>query len=65
MKDFINYMLSFYGEHGLYPISATTNEILVATGMRLERHKNIEFSGDSFDREMVRDIIIELREQQG
>ena len=61
MKEFIDYVLSFYGIGGIYEIKATRDEILLATGIRLERDKVTPFEGDTVDREKVRDIIIEMR----
>jgi len=61
MKEFVKYMLDFYGVGGIYDIGASNEEILVATGIRIERHKDIEFEGDSLDREKIRDIILEVR----
>jgi len=61
MNAFVDYVHSFYGKGQLYDINATRYEILIATGVRLERHKEIKFIGDSIDREMVRDIILEMR----
>lgn len=63
MNDFVMYMLGFYGKDGIYDINATTEEILLATGIRLERFKEISFCGDTFDREKIRDIILEVREK--
>lgn len=53
--EFIEYFLSFYGTHGLYPQSIpnlSTN--LIKAGM-FARGK--AFAGDSFDREFIRDMI--------
>jgi len=54
--------MSFYGKGEMYDIGATKEEILIATGIRMERHKDIPFDGDSLDREKVRDILLEMRE---
>lgn len=61
MTDFADYVLSFYAPGEMYDIGATKEEVLIATGIRLERFKDNQFCADSFDREKVRDIIIELR----
>lgn len=60
-KEFIDYVLSFYGPEGLYPMGVTRDDVAVATGMRiiLCRALDIEFGGDTFDRESVRDILID------
>lgn len=62
MKEFVDYVMSFYGQDEIYDMGATREEVLIATGIRLERHKDIPFDGDSLDREKVRDIMIEMRE---
>ena len=61
MNEFVNYMMSFYGKGEIYDMGTNKQEILVATGIRLERLKEIPFHGDSLDREAVRDIILEAR----
>lgn len=61
LQEFIDYVLSFYAKDEMYDIKATRDEVLIATGIRLERFNDNEFCGDSFDREKVRDIILELR----
>jgi hypothetical protein len=63
MKDFIKYVLDFYGESGLFDMKATRDEVWNATCIRLIRFKDIPFEGDSLDREKVRDIILESRQQ--
>lgn len=63
MNEFIEYMHDFYGIKGLYPMQITDHEILIATGIRLERYQNIPFHGDTLDREKVRDIVVEMRQK--
>lgn len=63
MNEFVEYVFGFYGKGGIYDMDASRDEILVATGIRLERDKSISFDGDSLDREKVRDIIIERRKK--
>jgi len=58
--------MDFYGpESELYPqLGFNETQIAIATGiykMRLTQ-RNVEFVGDSVDREAVRDIILEARE---
>jgi len=61
-KYFIDYVLSFYGKGGLYPIeSLTVEEIKKAVKIRKKIKPKFEFAGDSIDREMVRDIILAKR----
>ncbi len=59
MKDFVDYVMSFYGPGEICDMGATRDDVLIATGIRVEGRKDIEFTGDSFDRELVRDILIE------
>jgi len=60
LQEFAKYCSEFYSDVGIYPMGATHEEILIATGVRMQDCKNmkIEFCGDSFDRESVRDIIL-------
>ena len=66
MESFYNYCLDFYGVGGFYDMGATKDEIVNATTLRLldltERTK-VPFYGDSADREAVRDIMLELRDE--
>lgn len=63
MKEFVDYVLSFYGHGEIYDMGATRDEVLLATGMRLGICKwlRIPFEGDTIDREAVRDLIESLR----
>ena len=57
-EDFIEYVYSFYGKEGLYPMGATISQIIGAVGVLLTS-EDWDFAGDSFDREKIRDILIE------
>lgn len=62
-ENFLEYVESFYGKDGVYPMGATKEHIADATNTLLERHGTDEnVSGsvafDSWDRERVRDIMI-------
>ena len=59
--QFTRYCLSFYGARGIYDMNATPEEIEEATAERLARFPNLEFCGDTVDREKVRDIMLERR----
>jgi hypothetical protein len=59
MNEFIEYVLSFYGHGEMYDMGVSRDDVLLATGMRLALRKDIDFDGDTLDREMVRDILIE------
>ena len=60
-KQFVDYVLSFYGEGGLYSDAfkkpVTVERITQALAKLLMRPKH-DFAGDSFDRELVRDIML-------
>lgn len=56
MTKFFDYVLSFYGPEGLYPMGVTIEQIIQATEIYLL--SGAEFQGDSVDRENVRDIMI-------
>ena len=66
IESFYNYCLDFYGVGGIYDMGATKDEIVNATTLRLlsltERTK-VPFDGDTVDRELVWDIMLELREE--
>ena len=57
MSDFYHYVLSFYGENGIYNMGATLDMVMEATKKYI--NSSDEFCGDSFDREAVRDILID------
>lgn len=58
MNDFIEYVMSFYGPGEIYDMNATREEVEDALAIRLE-NTEIEFAADSFDRELIRDIILD------
>ena len=62
-ETFISYLLDFYGQGGVYDFGVTRDDILLALGIRLARNTMLPFDGDSIDREMVRDIILEAKPQ--
>jgi hypothetical protein len=61
MTDFYDYVLSFYGPQGIYPMGATLPLIQQATQdlTQILQIKGEEFAGDSIDRELVRDLLID------
>jgi hypothetical protein len=60
MTEFYDYVLSFYGPGGIYPMGATLDLVELATNdlIRILQIKDQEFCGDSIDRELVRDLLI-------
>lgn len=62
INDFIDYVMSFYGADGLYPITGINRTVVrKATNdlMRIVKIKGENFCGDSIDRELVRDLLID------
>jgi hypothetical protein len=61
MTEFYDYVLSFYGPGGIYPMGATPDLVECATSdlVQILQIKGQEFCGDSFDRELVRDLLID------
>ena len=62
-NEFISYVLSFYGETGIYPENKRTKEqVAYATLMYLDSLTDTRTwgDGDSLDRERVRDIMNEV-----
>ena len=65
---FVDYMMSFYSNSpdSVYPErDFTKDEIYLALAVRLTRKKyeQTPFEGDSIDREIVRDIVLDRRVQ--
>jgi hypothetical protein len=59
INQFIDYVMSFYGPDGLYPMDANRTTVRKATNdiVRIAKIKGQEFCGDSYDREQVRDLM--------
>jgi len=60
MTEFHDYVLSFYGPDGIYPMGATLSLVKEATQTHIEilKLKGQKFFGDSIDRECVRDLLL-------
>ena len=61
LLEFIGYFLQFYdGDKGLYPIKGLTiKHIVDGVEKRIKDKPDMDFQGDSMDREMVRNIILD------
>ncbi len=61
INDFIDYTLSFYGPNGIYPMGANRTVVRKATNdvIRIAEIKGEKFCGDSIDRELVGDLLID------
>jgi hypothetical protein len=57
--EFVEYVLAFYGAGGIYDFGAEAADVERALDIRLERRADLPFDGDSLDREIVRDIMLE------
>lgn len=60
IDDFIDYVMSFYGSDGLYPIQGINRTLArkaTQDVMRIAKIKGQSFCGDSYDREQVRDLL--------
>ena len=58
--DFVAYVDSFYNEKtGIYPIKGMTNSMVINAVKKHIEKVGQEFCADSFDREKIRDIILE------
>ena len=70
MEKFISYVDSFYGKSNslygerFFPSTGgvTELEIILATLLRIISKPDLPFDGDSIDREEVRDILLNQRE---
>lgn len=61
VEEFYDYFMSFYGDGGLYDFGATKEEIDQALEIRKNTpiYKDVPFEGDTVDREIIRDIILD------
>ena len=62
--EFVAYVESFYSKGGVYDMGATSSQILTTTQKYINQvgmysdENSLGFSGDSLDREHVRDMMI-------
>lgn len=60
--EFTNYCLDFYGpDSDLYPMDMHRDEVIKALAVRMTTRKDLEFEGDTVDREIIRDIVLDMR----
>jgi len=63
--DFVDYLQMFYtGPDALYRYDFTFAEICEGMIDRFKARPSLDFDGDSVDRELVRDFIIDARERK-
>jgi hypothetical protein len=62
INSFADYVMSFYGPDGIYPMIPALNFTVIKSAtndhIRICKIKGQEFCGDSYDRELVRDLLI-------
>lgn len=61
--DFVDYCLGFYGHAGIYKYDFTVEEVLKGLIKRFGYRPSIDFEGDTTDRELVCEMVFELRER--
>lgn len=59
--QFIDYCLEFYGTRGIYDLKMTREELEQGLERRLQNRPDVPFDGDTIDREIVRDEVLEMR----
>ena len=60
INHFIDYVMSFYGADGLYPILGINRTVVrKATNdvMKIAKIRDVPFCGDSYDREQVAQLL--------
>ena len=66
--DFVEYCLSFYGDaihHGaIYPYDFTIEEICEGMIDRFKWKPSLDFDGDTVDRELVCEMVFDIRERR-
>ena len=55
--EFVEYMLDFYGPNGIYDIGMTEAEVREALPIRMLERADLEFDGDTIDREICEYIV--------
>ncbi len=62
-SEFVDYVMSFYGDcpDAIYDYCFTKDEVIDALAIRLtdDKYDYLDFDGDSIDREVVRDIVLD------
>lgn len=61
--DFVDYCIMFYGRQGVYRYNFTFDEILEGMIKRFSYRPAIDFEGDTTDRELVCEMVFEIRER--
>ena len=61
--DFVEYCLNFYGPGGIYDYGFTFDEICRGMIKRFGYRPSLDFDGDTVDRELVCEMVFEIRER--
>ena len=59
ISEFVEYMLDFYGPNGIYDIGMTEAEVREALPIRLLERADLPFDGDTIDREICEQIVVD------
>ena len=62
--DFVEYCLAFYGHGGIYDYGFSFDEVCKGLIKRFSYRPSMDFDGDTVDREYVREMVFEIREQK-
>ena len=62
--DFVEYCLDFYGHGGIYDYGFSFDEVCKGLIKRFSYRPSMDFDGDTVDREYVREMVFEIREQR-
>ena len=62
--DFVEYCLGFYGPGGVYDYGFTFDEICRGMIKRFGYRPSLDFDGDTVDRELVCEMVFEIRERE-
>lgn len=60
MNDFVEHVIGYYGKGEIFDLGFTKEEVLIATGMRIEflRANNLEFESSPLDRNAVKYFVL-------
>ena len=61
---FVTYCLGFYGHGGIYDYGFTFEEVCKGLIKRFGYRPSLEFDGDTTDREIVAEMVFEIRERK-
>ena len=62
--EFVAYCLGFYGHGGIYDYGFSFEEVCQGLIKRFSYRPSLDFDGDTVDRELVCEMVFELRERE-